>query len=123
MNRQYIEVLRDYLEACEVVVQFEKNVVCAFWGSEQEPLITIDTKVKGDKRLYVLLHEAGHYLNSLEHKNLDWFREEQVAWEKGIELAKNLNIPVDEGRYWKYAGYNLKLYLKEYMNVKCQHAH
>ena len=112
---KHIEVLRDYLESNEVIVEFEKNTICAFWKSKRNPLITINTNVRGNNRLYVFLHEAGHYLSYLEKNNYDMLLEEQVAWEKGEQLAEKLNIPIDKQKYWSYANKNLNSYLKEYL--------
>jgi len=45
--------------------------------------------------------------------------EEQVAWEKGEKLAKELNVKIDNNRYWKYADRCLNSYLKERLNDVC----
>jgi Zn-dependent peptidase ImmA (M78 family) len=110
-----IENLTDYLESNEVVVQFEKGGICAFWKSKTFPLITINTNVRGDNRLYVMLHEAGHYLNWKEQLEQDTLLEEQTAWEKGEQLAQKLNIFIDKEKYWSYANRNLNSYLREYL--------
>lgn len=108
-----IETVRDYLEAREVVVQFERGTVCGFWKSKNNPLITMNTNIRGHNRLYVLLHEAGHYLSFVEEENLDMLLEEQIAWEKGENLASILNIPLDKQKYWRYANRCLNAYLKD----------
>lgn len=114
-----IEVLREYLESNEVIVEFEKGTFCAFWKAKQNPLITINTNIRGNNRLYVFLHEAGHYLSYLEKNNYDTLLEEQTAWEKGEELANKLDIPIDRHKYWNYANRNLNSYLKEYLKNEC----
>jgi Zn-dependent peptidase ImmA (M78 family) len=108
-----IEIIREYLESREVVVQFEKGSICGFWKSKQNPLITMNTNIKGDNRVFVLLHEAGHYISFTEKNKLDFLLEEQTAWEKGEQLAKELNIQLDKEKYWKYANRCLNSYLKE----------
>lgn len=110
---QSIEIVTDYLETSNVVVQFEKGTVCGFWKSKKSPLITMNTNIKGNNRLYVLLHEAGHYQCFKQRIKLDMLLEEQVAWEKGEELAKKLNIPLDTQKYWRYANRCLNAYLKD----------
>jgi len=110
-----VEVLRDYLESNEVIVEFERGTFCAFWKAKENPLITINTNIRGDNRLYVFLHEAGHYLSYLEKNNYDMLLEEQTAWEKGEQLAQKLNIFIDKEKYWSYANRNLNSYLREYL--------
>jgi Zn-dependent peptidase ImmA (M78 family) len=107
-----IQIVTEYLEASDVIVQFERGTVCGFWKSKQNPLITMNTNIKGNNRLFVLLHEAGHYLSFKQRNKLDMLLEEQVAWEKGEELAKNLNIPLDSQKYWRYANRCLNAYLE-----------
>lgn len=114
-----IETLRNYLESNNVVVQFEKGTICAFWKAKKNPLITINTNVKGNNRLYVFLHEAGHYLSYKSKNDYDMLLEEQTAWELGEELAQKLNIHIDKDKYWKYANYHLNSYLKEYLKNAC----
>lgn len=114
-TNESIDAVTEYLESREVVVQFEKGSVCGFWKSKRNPLITINTNIRGNNRLFVLLHEAGHYLSFLETENCDMLLEEQVAWEKGEKLATLLQIPVDKQMYWKYANRCLSAYLKEYL--------
>ncbi len=82
-----IETLRDYLETNDVVVQFEKGGICAFWKSKSFPLITINTNVRGNNRLYVMLHEAGHHMNWTKQLDQDMLLEEYTAW-----CLKVLNI-------------------------------
>jgi Zn-dependent peptidase ImmA (M78 family) len=108
-----IEIIREYLESREVVVQFERGSICGFWKSKRNPLITMNTNIKGDNRLFVFLHEAGHYISFTENNKFDFLLEEQAAWEKGEELAKELNIQLDKEKYWKYANRCLNSYLKE----------
>jgi len=108
-----IEIVRNYLESREVVVQFERGSICGFWKSKENPLITMNTNIKNDNRLFVFLHEAGHYLSFIENNNFDMLLEEQVAWEKGEELAKKLKIKLDKQKYWTYANRCLNSYVKE----------
>lgn len=114
-NNESVEIVTDFLEAREVVVQFDKGSICGFWKSKRNPLITINTNIRGNNRLYVLLHEAGHYLSFLENENCDLLLEEQIAWEKGEELASSLQINIDKIQYWKYANRCLNAYLKDYL--------
>lgn len=88
--------------------------------------ITIVNKGKPHHRLWTLLHESGHakifnisdYHQSFgkiaeEHdrpgqKQSNQYRyqklkEEMLAWEIGLNIAKSLNIAVDEVEYEKYA--------------------
>ena len=46
-----IEIIREYLESREVVVQFERGSICGFWKSKENPLITMNTNIKNDNRL------------------------------------------------------------------------
>jgi Zn-dependent peptidase ImmA (M78 family) len=110
-----IETLRDYLETNDVIVQYEKGGICAFWKSKSFPLITINTNVRGNNRLYVMLHEAGHYMNWTKQLDQDMLLEEYTAWENGIQLAKNLNIFIDEKKYWGYANRALNSYKRYYL--------
>jgi len=113
MINESIESVTEYLESREVVVQFERGTVCGFWKSKKNPLITINTNIRNNNRLYVLLHEAGHYLSYMENNRLDMLLEEHMAWEMGENLAKTLGIPLDNEKYWRYANRCLNAYLKE----------
>jgi hypothetical protein len=89
-------------------------------------IITISDKIKPLYKLWTLLHETGHarvftlsdYNDRYgriaeEHErpgqkqsNLYRYqklREEMLAWEVGLNIAKKLNIAVDELEYEKYA--------------------
>lgn len=117
MYKQHIDTVVEYLESEEVIVDFHKGALCAFWKSNNSPLITIDTNLRLNKRLYVLLHEAGHYVVHTNKEKLERLQEEHKAWEYGLQLAKNLDISIDEDKFWSYANYNLNAYQKEYQNV------
>ena len=117
MTKEHIQTITEYLESNEVVVEFEKGAICAFWKSKQNPLITINTNIRGDKRLFVLLHETGHFRVHQSKQKLNRIEEEHKAWEYGFDLANKLNIPIDKSKYWSYANYHLNAYKKELLNV------
>ena len=92
----------------------------------EDKLITIVSKLKPLYKLWTLLHETGHArVFTLSDYNYRYgqiaeehdrpgqkqsnlyryqkLREEMLAWEVGLNIAKKLNIAVDELEYEKYA--------------------
>jgi len=89
-------------------------------------LITIDSKLKPHLKMWTLMHESAHakifelsdyhasfgliaeendksaqkQTNRYKYQKL---KEEMLAWEVGLNIAKTLNIAVDEEKYEKYA--------------------
>lgn len=88
-------------------------------------------------QLYTLLHEAGHFLQSrsrtftamnlvygdadLMQTNYQKFRlleQEMDAWDRGLKLAKRLDIKLDVIDYRKNAAYFIMQYVKAIANDK-----
>jgi hypothetical protein len=119
--REYIERIRAFIEIeYDMSVIFERNGETALFhdrrGIVPGDFIVINNRVKLQKQLYMLLHEVGHVMlreseaqharrfpsavlngrrPSRAHK-IDTLREEVLAWEKGLELATDFQIPVDD---------------------------
>ena len=117
LYKQHIETVIDYLEGEGVVVELDRKAISAYWKSKHNPLITINTSSRGAKRLYILLHEAGHHIVYTNKEKLTFLEEEHTAWDYGLHLAKKLDIGIDESKYWSYANYHLDAYKKELLNV------
>lgn len=100
-----------------------------------ENCIKYCSRLTGEELLYTLLHELGHALQhqvGSYNKYYDFISTqyrtkkntsvymycemvcEYDAWERGREVAKQYNIPIDEDKYIKYAALNTKMYLKNY---------
>lgn len=86
-------------------------------------------------QLYTLLHEAGHFLQSRSrnfmamnlvycdvgtiHTNYQKFRlleQEMDAWDRGLKLARKLDIKVDIIEYRKNTAYFIMQYVKAISN-------
>ena len=88
--------------------------------SEEDKIITINTRQHLETRLYTLLHEAGHIIlyEEYDHTGLfphiihqpfkkrfskasavDVVRNEVLAWEAAFELAVNLGIKVNNKKW------------------------
>jgi hypothetical protein len=120
-----IESLGDWVHRKGYEVDFDYSVHDEFRPADS--LITISTRCGREKQLYAFLHECGHLiLNNNEklyekkypssakmahfqsnkklersHKyKIDVISEEIDAWRKGRELAKRLDIYVDEEKYY-----------------------
>lgn len=126
---KHIRQICDWLYCVyEITVEFgakEENEFCYETQS-----ISICTKSNYRAQLHTLLHEAGHAMlakdqklykknfpfsdaskfNSRERK-MDILREEVWAWEKGLEIADSLNIPIDRKWYLKHARKALLTYI------------
>ena len=107
-------------------------------GSECDPqskTLTVNEKTE-EKRLWVLLHEGGHaqifasddydeafgQIIKQHNKPSDEqskryhyqkLKEEMLAWETGLNIAKMLNIWIDEVRYERYAAASFMTYVYE----------
>ena len=104
-----------------------------------DKLITISTRQNEEKQLYSLLHECGHlilannetsyekkypsstkmaYFNSNKRLarspqyKVDILAEEIDAWRKGKDLAKRLDIWIDEENYYKTKSKCVYTYIK-----------
>ena len=120
-----IEKLVEWANKKHVDVQFGYKMSDEYRPADS--LITINTHYGLENRLYALLHECGHLLltnneksyvkkypssarmwyytrnrrieNSKKYK-VDVISEEIDAWRKGREIAKRLNIYVDDKNYY-----------------------
>jgi len=120
-HREHIERIRAFLEIeYDMSVIFERDGETALFhdrrGIVPGDFIIINNRVKLQKQLYMLLHEAGHVMlreSETEHERrfpaalintrrfsrahkVDILREEVLAWEKGLEVAADFQIPVDD---------------------------
>ena len=87
----------------------------------EDKLITINNRTNLRSQLHILLHEASHAIlccNKSAYKarfpkghndrahginyKVDIIREEVICWEKGLEIAKNLDIKIDLKWYNKH---------------------
>jgi len=119
--REYIERIRAFLEIeYGMSVVFERDGETALFhdrrGIVPGDFIIINNRVKLQKQLYLLLHEVGHVMlreSEAQHERrfpsavlngrrpsrahkIDTLREEVLAWEKGLEVASDFQIPVDD---------------------------
>ncbi len=124
LYREYIERIRAFLEIeYDMSVVFERDGETALFhdrrGIVPGDFIIINNRVKLQKQLYMLLHEVGHVMlreSEIHHERrfpaavlgsrrpsrahkIDTLREEVLAWEKGLEVAADFQIPVDD-RLW-----------------------
>jgi len=113
--------LERWVNAKNFEVDYEYNTVD--YIDEDERQIIINTRSGAEIQLYALLHECGHLIIrkskdykskypvscKLQSKNkqiegsiaykMDVVREEIEAWDKGKDLAKRLNIHLDEQKF------------------------
>lgn len=115
--RQYINRIILYLDMkYDIPVVFERDAETALYHTGRKlvdgDFIIVNNRVKLEKQLYMLLHEAGHVLlreDMDEHIKrfpaadakrgkafrVDTLREEVLAWETGRSMANNFDIPID----------------------------
>ena len=114
INRLSAWVLKKY----NVTVCFGSDLVNQFEPDLME--IHINTRTNLRARLHTLLHECGHvvirsnrklflkhFADRVDDKYdkgyiIDILREEFLAWEKGLEIAKNLKIKIDTDWYKRH---------------------
>jgi hypothetical protein len=130
--REEIDFLEAYLiDEYDVFVVIDKDEVGGF--CREDKVITINSSLRCEKRLFIMLHEAGHMLlaeddgydqrfpalieqpygNKFTQANaVDVVRNEVLAWEKGLELANNLGIKINLDKWNKFRKTNLHDYLK-----------
>lgn len=101
-------------------VVFERNGETALFHAKRSivegDFIIVDNRVTLERQLYLLLHETGHVLLrecEVEHERrypaavlkgkrvtrahkIDILREEVMAWEKGLEIASDFQIPIND---------------------------
>ena len=98
--------------------------------------ITYNKKLSSKNQIYSILHECGHLLvqmNGVEYGKrfksqleglvdkrkcrslrwrVDFLKEEYDAWDRGLELAKQLKLNIDYDKYYNYASKCLASYCK-----------
>ncbi len=108
-----VDIVVDYLENDGVVVEFGGTINGYFYEDE---LITISNKQSAVSKLYTLLHEAGHHIlrtqvgrfkdsqrrpgRKNKSQRMEVLHEEFLAWDAGYDLAKELDLYIDEDK-WK----------------------
>jgi len=119
-----IGVVVDYLEDNDIVVEFGGKINGFFY---EDGLITITNKQSMRSKFYTLLHEAGHFLlrnrdkrflnssrdNRRKNKNkrVEIVHEEFLAWDTGLELARELSLHVDEKSWASFSRKHLYDYI------------
>lgn len=132
--KRKIRILQEYIESLGYAITQEK----------MDPTIQLDEKYinvwwNNSERatLYYLLHEAGHaqqYKNPITLKRFHYavenkktntnifkvhiIHQEIDAWQKGIKIAKKLNLKINVLDYEKFAAEKLMTYINYYTN-KC----
>jgi Zn-dependent peptidase ImmA (M78 family) len=104
-----------------------------------DKIVKINFNKNVEHILFSLLHECGHLvlfkdreyheeffkLNTDKKKTNQYFyellKEELYAWEKGIKLAKKLNIKIDKISYKKYSSKFFLEYVKHVNVLKKKH--
>ena len=105
-----------------------------------DKLITVSTRQSKENQLYSFLHECGHLILSKNEKSyrkkypstaklwdkdnynlqnshkykVDTVAEEIDAWRKGLEIAKRLNLYVDEEKYYNLTTKYVWTYIEYY---------
>lgn len=126
---EFVEAL--LIEEYDTFVAFDSNEDNSY--DCENNIITINSKQSKERQLYSLLHEAGHLLLSREEdyslkfsdiieqpfkkrfsraNAVSVVRNEVLAWEKGYDLAKMLNIPIDDKKWNRMRDGCLYNYLK-----------
>ena len=114
--REQIEMVECYLEdKKKTTVVFDQDIPSGY--CDDYNYIVINTRQNLRYQLHTLLHEAGHVLirsgsrfredfpglfkrkQSRDYK-VDVLREEVLAWEKGLGLAKRMSLSIDE-TWWR----------------------
>jgi hypothetical protein len=106
----------------DVIVEWEYGTMNAYYY--EDDLIVVSTRLGLRSRLYVLLHEAGHYFLRKENKHnfpprpnhgrtgknyrTTVVYEEALAWDRGRRLAEELKIEIEEEKWQAYV--NTQLY-------------
>tara|TARA_B100000676_G_C17925005_1_gene757640 strand:- start:152 stop:631 length:480 start_codon:yes stop_codon:yes gene_type:complete len=125
-----IQTVVDYLEdECDIAVEFGGKLNAFFYDDE---LITISNRQSPTSKLFTLLHEAGHYLlreqydqfpvrpNKREPKSyrIDVLHEEFLAWDRGLELASELGLMINDEDWRKITHKHLYDYISWAKNPK-----
>ena len=119
-----INIVVGYLEDNDIVVEFGGKINGFFY---EDGLITITNKQSARSKFYTLLHEAGHFLlrvrdrrfvNSVrdnrrksKSRRVEIVHEEFLAWDAGLELARELNLHVDEQQWATFSRKHLFDYI------------
>ena len=119
-----INIVVDYLEDNDIVVEFGGKINGFFY---EDGLITITNKQSVRSKFYTLLHEAGHFLlrvrdrrfvNSVrdnrrksKSRRVEIVHEEFLAWDAGLELARELKLHVDEAQWATFSRKHLFDYI------------
>ena len=112
----YLKTIEKELdEKFDITVEYIEDVENSFFFYE-EHIIEIGLKQKPEHMLYALLHEAGHVVllstelftqrkpgmkRYTKKYKVNVLREEVFAWEKGLEIAYELGIPIDRKEWEK----------------------
>lgn len=129
---QAIDKIYSWLESVGYSLKWGKTDVC----DGKAKVITINSNLIGNNKLYSLLHECGHVcLFNKDHykktfKSLDIainhdrrhaksliyrykkIKEEIDAWDEGYKLAKKLRIKINKKDYDKYAARYVHTYIQ-----------
>jgi hypothetical protein len=123
-KREKTDIKRYITKVCDWLY-IEHNITVEFGADEENEFddvdyISICSRANYRSQLHTLLHEAGHAILAkdkrvykkkfpLSHKEekyqrskdarVDVLREEILAWEKGLDIAKMLNIRVNKTWY------------------------
>ena len=119
-----IDIVVDYLEESGVMVEFGGKVNGFFY---EDDLIAISNRQPLLSRFYTLLHEAGHFVlrsrddrfkNSVrsnrrksKSKRVDVVHEEFLAWDMGLQLARELGLYVDADTWVNFSRRHLYDYI------------
>jgi Zn-dependent peptidase ImmA (M78 family) len=133
MSLRAVKKVIFYLESRKVEVRKGRDNVYY----PDDDIIIYNAQGNYKNQLYTLLHEAGHFLQrrsrtfssmnliygdaDLMQTNYQKFRlleQEMDAWDRGLRLAKSLEIKLDIIDYRKNAAYFIMQYVKAIANDK-----
>jgi len=133
-NLHFLRVERYLLDEFSIEVVYGRDVSDAYYDSAR--IIEVNNRQNIPSRLHSLLHEAGHAslrnekrrvtfgknfpfmrkhgVSKRGDKNhrIDVIREEVLAWERGYEIALELDIPIDQDLWSKHRRDALVTYLE-----------
>ena len=127
MNLRDVNKVIFYLESRKIQVRKGRDNV--YYPDDE--IIVYNAQGNYKNQLYTLLHEAGHFLQrksrtfssmnlihgdrDLIHTNYQKFRlleQEMDAWDRGLKLAKSLELKIDVTDYRKNVAYFVMQYVK-----------
>lgn len=132
--RHQIEVVKLWLESEGISVISSRARENEYLPKEKSIIINLRQNVRS--RLHALLHEAGHFIlrkDEERHNNrfpnllkpstnrdsrIDSLREEVLAWERGLDLANQLDIEISMFWWSRHIQQSLLTYINWVVNPR-----